>query len=44
MTPKSTPINNAITIEEDAKTRVFLKVPNTIIETGVPVLTKDSLR
>ena len=43
-TPKIKPKNKAIPIEERAKTNVFLKVFPKIEVTGVPILTKDSLR
>ena len=44
ITPKNKPIINAITIEDNAKTNVFLNVSLIIEVTEVPVLTKDSLK
>ena len=43
-TPKIKPKNKAIPMEESANTKVFLKVFPSIEVTGVPILTKDSLR
>ena len=43
-TPKIKPKNKAIPIEERAKKKVFLKVFPIIEVTGIPILTKDSLR